>query len=123
MAPPGPEPPALAPGDALREAQRLLEAGRPFEAHEVLEARWKATTGAERALWRGLAQLAVGLTHRARGNPVGERALLARGAETLGGFAGTEPHGVPVDALRAWAAREGGDPPPRLVAQAADERA
>ena len=34
--------------------------GRPFHAHEVLEASWKAAPPAERDLWQGLAQLAVG---------------------------------------------------------------
>ena len=32
----------LAPLESLAEAQRLLDAGRPFHAHEVLEASWKA---------------------------------------------------------------------------------
>src|SRR3954453_19274086 len=78
------DPPALPPREALRRAQLLLDTGRAFEAHEVLEAVWKSTEGPERALWRGLAQLAVGLTHRDRGNPRGSAALLARAAETLG---------------------------------------
>ena len=61
----------LPPLESLAEAQRLLDAGRPFHAHEVLEGTWKAAPEHERELWQGLAQLAVGLTHRARGNPVG----------------------------------------------------
>ena len=52
----------LAPADSLVEAQRLLDAGLSFHAHEVLEATWKAAPDAERELWQGLAQLAVGLT-------------------------------------------------------------
>jgi hypothetical protein len=32
----------LSPRDSLAEAQRLLDEGRPFHAHEVLEAAWKA---------------------------------------------------------------------------------
>src|SRR5690349_4510262 len=75
--------PALTPPEALDVAQRLLDAGHAFAAHEVLEAVWKSTSGPERALWRGLAQIAVGLTHRARGNEIGAQALLARGADTL----------------------------------------
>lgn len=117
--------PALAPHDALREAQRLLDSGHAFAAHEVLEAVWKATPEPHRALWRGLAQLAVGLTHRARGNEVGARTLLKRGAETLAPVTG-RPWDVPVSDLRAWAfaAADGSDQPmPRLVAQAAEERA
>jgi hypothetical protein len=116
--------PALPPAAALEEAQRLLDDGRAFAAHEVLEATWKAAPGPERALWRGLAQLAVGLTHRARGNERGAAALLRRGADTLDEVEG-RPHGVAVDELRHWA-RAAADTPvpmPRLRGQAADERA
>src|SRR3954454_18385763 len=69
-------PPAL----ALAEAQELLYAGRPFHAHEVLEDAWKSAPEEERQLWRGLAQLAVGLTHAARGKGRGAAALVGRGA-------------------------------------------
>jgi hypothetical protein len=119
------EPPALPPAAALLEAQRLLDDGQPFAAHEVLEAVWKSTTGPERALWRGLAQLAVGLTHRARGNTTGARNLLIRGAETLAPVEGA-PHDVPVTSLRQWAsaaATADAGPMPRLTAQAADDLA
>ncbi len=40
-----------------------------FHAHEVLEDAWKTGPEAQRELWRGLAQLAVGLTHAAPGQP------------------------------------------------------
>ncbi|WP_370340148.1 DUF309 domain-containing protein [Catenulispora sp. MAP5-51] len=68
---------------ALAQAQRLLDADRPFHAHEVLEAVWKSASAEEREMWRGLAQVAVGLTHLRRGNPVGARALLTRAADRL----------------------------------------
>jgi hypothetical protein len=121
------DPPALAPDAALREAQRLLDAGQPFTAHEVLEAVWKSTSGPERALWRGLAQVAVGMTHRARGNDVGARSLLLRAADTLPPVEG-EPYGVPVEDIRSWARAAADDPAtertmPTLSSQAADERA
>jgi hypothetical protein len=74
---------ALPPSEALREAQRLISAGQPFAAHDVLEAVWKATSGSSRPLWRALAQLAVGLTHLQRGNRVGAVALLRRGGAGL----------------------------------------
>jgi len=61
-------------------ARRLVQEGRPFAAHEVLEARWKAGPDEERDLWQGLAQVCVGLTHAARGNSVGAARLLERGA-------------------------------------------
>jgi len=61
----------------------LLLAGRPFDAHEVFEDAWKSATGTDRDLWRGLAQVAVGLTHARRGNSRGAVALLTRGADRL----------------------------------------
>jgi predicted metal-dependent hydrolase len=76
----------LAPHEALLLAQELIDSGRPFHAHEVLEAAWKAAPAAERGLWKGLAQLAVGLTHARRANAVGAVALLRRGAEAVGAF-------------------------------------
>jgi hypothetical protein len=73
----------LPPSETLVFARSLVEEGRPFAAHEVLEARWKAGPEGERDLWQGLAQLCVGLTHAARGNPVGAGRLLERGAAHL----------------------------------------
>lgn len=98
-----PDPEPLPPRAALAAAEALLAEGRAFRAHEVLEATWKATAGAERDLWRGLAQLAVGITHAQRGNRRGSAALLARAAATLAPWQGERPHGVDVDRLRAWA--------------------
>jgi hypothetical protein len=98
------ENPLRAPAQSLDEAQRLLDAGRPFEAHEVLEDAWKAAPAAERELWRGLAQLAVGLTHAARGNHSGAVSLIARGAANLAEYRDRPPHGVDVAGLLAWAA-------------------
>jgi hypothetical protein len=74
---------ALPPYDALALARDLLERGRPFFAHDVLEAAWKAAPASERLLWQGLAQVCVGLTHLQRGNPVGGARLLRRGADRL----------------------------------------
>ncbi len=85
---------ALPPAQALELAQRLLEEDRPFHAHEVLEASWKQAPDAERELWRGLAQIAVGLTHAQRGNARGAVALLRRGAARVSGYATAPPHGI-----------------------------
>jgi hypothetical protein len=97
------------PEETLREAQHLLDAGRPFHAHEVLEDAWKSTPRSrpeERELWRGLAQLAVGLTHAARGNPSGAATLLTRGARSLeGAAAAAARHGVDDAGLVSWAGR------------------
>ncbi|HEY0815651.1 MAG TPA: DUF309 domain-containing protein [Pseudonocardia sp.] len=89
----------LAPDDAVTEAQRLLDAGLPFPAHDVLEGVWKAAPAAERDLWRGLAQLAVGLTHAQRGNARGAVALLARAADGLRRWAGPVPAGIDLTGL------------------------
>jgi len=78
----------ISPAEAAELGGRLLAEGRPFHAHEVFEAAWKSVPGPERELWRGLAQIAVGLTHARRGNARGATALLRRGASHVAGFAG-----------------------------------
>jgi len=94
---------ALTPAQTVAEAQRLLDDGLPFHAHEVLEAAWKAARDDESELWKGLAQLAVGLTHARRGNAVGAPRLLSRGADRIEPFATRPPHGIAVRALTDWA--------------------
>ncbi|MFE0514303.1 DUF309 domain-containing protein [Streptomyces sp. NPDC058964] len=105
--------------ETVREAQSLLDAGRPFHAHEVFEDAWKSGPEEERTLWRGLAQLAVGLTHSARGNAVGGARLLRRGAGAVEEWAAEcgerRPYGMDLDGLAGWArelagrvARDGG---------------
>jgi len=78
----------ISPAEAAALGGRLLAESRPFHAHEVFEAAWKSIPGPERELWRGLAQIAVGLTHARRGNAPGAVALLRRGAGHVAGFAG-----------------------------------
>jgi hypothetical protein len=103
------------PAASLAEAQALLDAGRPFHAHEVLEDAWKSAPEPDRQLWRGLAQVAVGLTHAARGNATGAAALIQRGTANLSPYAADPPHGVAVGALVRWAADGGTGSPPRLT--------
>ncbi|MFE9401405.1 DUF309 domain-containing protein [Streptomyces sp. NPDC006530] len=94
------------PEQTLREAQRLLDAGMPFHAHEVFEDAWKAGPAQEEPLWRGLAQLAVGLTHAARGNARGGASLLERGMGSLARYAaeeGVPTYGIDLDGLARWA--------------------
>ncbi|MBW8482905.1 DUF309 domain-containing protein [Actinomadura parmotrematis] len=86
----------LTPEQGLAEAQRLLDEDRPFHAHEVLEAVWKAAPDSERELWRSLAQVAVGLTHLRRGNERGARALLDRAAGNLAAYEADPPYGIDV---------------------------
>ena len=90
---------ALGPETALAHAQELIDSGRPFQAHEVLEAAWKAAPARERELWRGLAQIAVGLTHIQRGNSRGAVTLLRRGAGQVTGAALAPPHDIDADGV------------------------
>ncbi|MCC5581794.1 DUF309 domain-containing protein [Microtetraspora sp. AC03309] len=90
--------------EALADAARLLAAGRPFHAHEVLEARWKTGPAGERELWQGLAQICVGLTHLQRGNLSGAAALLTRGSARAGAYGrslppGAVPYGLDLDGV------------------------
>ncbi len=99
-----PEGIARSPAQTLAEAQRLLDDGKPFHAHEVFEDAWKTSVSQpDRELWRGLAQLAVGLTHAARGNNVGAVSLLERGAANIEPFRDEPPHGIDVAGLQEWA--------------------
>ncbi|MBR8638433.1 DUF309 domain-containing protein [Streptomyces tuirus] len=95
------------PEETVAEAQRLLDEGKPFHAHEVFEDAWKSGPEEERELWRGLAQLAVGLTHAARGNLTGGARLLRRGAGAaeawVSGAGKPVPHGIDVASLATWA--------------------
>jgi uncharacterized protein len=95
---------SLPPAESLALAQRMLDSGRAFNAHEVLEASWKQAPAAERELWRGLAQLAVGLTHAQRGNARGAAALLRRAAQRVGPYAGTAPYDIDAAGLTAASA-------------------
>lgn len=105
--PPVPDEP-LPPQETVAQAQRLLAQGRPFAAHEVCEARWKAGPPQERELWQGLAQLCVGITHARRGNAVGAGRLVQRGAGRLASYrAGGGPtYGADLDAWLAAAQAE-----------------
>jgi hypothetical protein len=94
---------AVTPDWAVTTAQQLLDDDRPFHAHEVLEAAWKSAEPAERDLWQGLAQLAVGLTHARRGNARGAVSLLRRGSARLDAYLGTTPHGIDVGRVAAQA--------------------
>lgn len=96
-----------APEETVAEAQALLDAGRPFHAHEVFEDAWKSGPRDERGLWRGLAQLAVGLTHTARGNTTGGARLLRRGTGAVEEWAAESgrprPYDLDLAELAVWA--------------------
>jgi hypothetical protein len=94
--------------DAAVLADRLLRDGRPFHAHEVLEAAWKTGPADDRDLWQGLAQIAVGLTHARRGNARGAVTLLRRGSLRLraAGSQRGDPHPFGMDIPAVLAAAE-----------------
>lgn len=95
---PVPEDLHLDAAETLRWAQNLLDRGMPFQAHEVLEARWKTGPAHEREYWQGLAQAAVALTHVRRGNHRGARSLAQRAQEHLG-TTDPAPGGAAIDAV------------------------
>ncbi|MET7321441.1 DUF309 domain-containing protein [Streptomyces sp. NPDC005549] len=108
-----PEGVVRAPEETVAEAQRLLDDGKPFHAHEVFEDAWKSGPEEERELWRGMAQLAVGLTHSARGNVTGGARLLRRGAGAVTGWAASagreRPYAMDLGAVARWARELAGE--------------
>jgi uncharacterized protein len=85
-------------------AHELLHDGRPFSAHEVFEAGWKAGPEAERELWQGLAQLCVGITHAERGNRVGALRLVGRARRRLESYVavGEPVYGLDLSMIIDW---------------------
>lgn len=96
---------ALSPMEAIATARSLVAEGRPFAAHEVLEARWKAAVVQERDLWQGLAQVCVALTHSARGNKTGAERLMQRAAMRVADYTagGGATYGLDLAAVMACA--------------------
>lgn len=109
-----PEGVARTPDQTVVEAQRLLDTGRPFHAHEVFEDAWKSAPAGQTALWKALAQLAVGLTHRMRGNAVGADRLLRRAAAALDTFGVAYPFDIDIARLVKWARAPADQPMPPL---------
>jgi uncharacterized protein len=94
----------LPPLAAISYAHQLLAEGRPFSAHEVYEARWKAGPDSERELWQGLAQLCVGITHAERGNRIGALRLIGRARRRLETYGATSGpiYGLDLSAIIGW---------------------
>lgn len=100
---PIPDDPDLSAAESLAYAQTLIDQGLAFNAHEVLEAAWKSGPAAERPLWQGLAQLAVGITHVQRGNVTGAIALLRRASHHLAETDRCPVHSVDIAGLVDYA--------------------
>src|SRR5512146_328901 len=73
------------PGQVLAGLE-LFNRGEYFEAHEVLEAAWRAEQGPVRELYRGILQIAVAYYHLLRGNYVGAVKMFLRSRTWLGPF-------------------------------------
>ena len=108
---PVPEDP-LPPLPTIASAHELLADGRPFSAHEVYEARWKAGPATERELWQGLAQLCVAITHAERGNRIGALRLLGRARRRLESYAATggPAYGLDLHNILGWIQDRESDP-------------
>jgi len=70
---------------ALRRYRCLLEANRPYAAHEALETLWRSPQSllARDEVARALIQWAAAYVHRARGHPEGARTLRTRAQTRL----------------------------------------
>ena len=109
---------------SVRLGLALYNAGRFWEAHEALEAVWRASGPAERALWQGLIQAAAAMLHRERGNAHG---LRVQGRAAVEKLAGPRPDGFPVETVRFVQAlvacvEAGGPVPPMEMAEPPDGR-
>jgi uncharacterized protein len=94
----------LLPMATISYAHELLADCRPFSAHEVFEARWKAGPDSEGELWQGLAQLCVGITHAERGNRIGALRLIGRARRRLETYSATggPVYGLDLSQIIEW---------------------
>lgn len=70
----------------LRSFVDLFNAGRFFEAHEVLEAAWMRADLPDRFFLQGLIHAAVACHHEEQGNPVGAGLQLEKALKKLAGY-------------------------------------
>ncbi|NCP86232.1 DUF309 domain-containing protein [bacterium] len=68
---------------SARRGIELFNAGEYFEAHEALEAAWRAEPGEIRNLYQGILQAAVCYFHLLRGNHAGALKMSARATRHL----------------------------------------
>lgn len=67
----------------LRRGTALFNAGLFFECHELLEGLWKATSGADKAFYHGVVQVAAAFYHYEKHNRHGAVTLLTKGLAKL----------------------------------------
>lgn len=87
---------------ALVHAQRLWDAQRYFEAHELLEHVWHESAGDDRAFWQGVIQFAVAFVHLQRGRPAGTIRSLVKCLDNLAACP-ADHHGIDVARIRSLA--------------------
>lgn len=78
-----PERTQISNAEAWSLANEYFAQDLPFHAHEVFEQRWRCCPQNEREAWQALAQWAAALTHLARGNVKGLKALVQRAQVNL----------------------------------------
>ncbi len=72
--------------DAFLHGLELLNRGEYFEAHEAIEAAWRAEPGEIRQLYQGILQVAVVYHHVTRHNYYGARKVIRRAISNLSPF-------------------------------------
>ena len=85
---------------AFKRGLEEIRAGRYFEAHEELEAAWRAAPAEERDFFQGLVHVAVAWYQAGRRRPVATGRQLEKAARRLAPFAPAH-RGVDVDAVLA----------------------
>lgn len=101
----GPRPPRLEGlSPDMRKAAWLVREGLYFEAHDLLEARWRRESGEMREVYQSVIQMAVALEHLVTGNRPGGLSLLEAARARLAPL-GSAKAGLDLDALRAGLAR------------------
>src|SRR2546429_7080127 len=71
---------------AFKRGLEEIRAGRYFEAHEELEAAWRAARAEERGFFQGLVPVAVAWYQAGRGRPVATARELEKAAPRLRPF-------------------------------------
>jgi predicted metal-dependent hydrolase len=86
----------------LQNGVVLFNAGRFFDAHEVLEDVWREAPRQSplRRHLQGMVQLAVAFHHQSKGNQVGARSVLERAMRNISGADSSFPD-LDLDRLRA----------------------
>src|SRR6185503_4970697 len=82
-------------------AIHLFNTARYFEAHELFEDLWRASTGERRLVYQGLVQVCAGLVKHQRGQHGPAVTLLERGLAKVSSSSGGYRTGVDLDRLAA----------------------